>query len=167
MVQSDTRFYKQDMGPGLYRRSLYTFWKRTAPPANMEILNAPSRETFCTRRDRTDTPLQALVTLNDTQFIEASRHLADRALHSSTNFDSCLDGITEPLIARTMSPEERAVMQKMEEHFLTKYESNPADAKALLGVGESKVDTTLPPAKLAAWTLVASAVLNLDETLTK
>ncbi|HEX3719336.1 MAG TPA: DUF1553 domain-containing protein [Verrucomicrobiae bacterium] len=167
MVQSDTRFYKQDMGTGLYRRSLYTFWKRTAPPPNMEILNAPSRETFCTRRDRTDTPLQALVTLNDTQFIEASRHLADRVLHSSTNFDSCLDGITEPLIARTMSPEERAVMQKMEEHFLTKYESNPADAKALLGVGESKVDTTVPPAKLAAWTLVASAVLNLDETLTK
>ncbi|HEY3914804.1 MAG TPA: DUF1553 domain-containing protein [Verrucomicrobiae bacterium] len=167
MVQSDTRFYKQDTGPGLYRRSLYTYWKRTAPPASMEILNAPSRETFCTRRERTDTPLQALVTLNDTQFVEAARHIADRAIHSSTNFDSCLDNITEPLISRPMEPKERAVMLKMEEDFLTKYEKEPTNAAALIGVGESKVDTTVEPAKLAAWTLVASEVLNLDETLTK
>jgi hypothetical protein len=133
----------------------------------MEILNAPSRETFCTRRDRTDTPLQALVTLNDTQFVEAARHIADRAILSATNFDSRLDEITEPLIARSMAPDERAVMRKMEQHFLAKYEKDPADAKALIGVGESQIDTKVPPAELAAWTLVASEVLNLDETLTK
>jgi hypothetical protein len=167
MAQSDTRFYKQDTGSSLYRRSLYTFWKRTAPPANMEILNAPSRETFCTRRDRTDTPLQALVTLNDTQFMEAARRLADKAILSSTNFDSRLDNITEPLIARPLDSKERAVIRKMEEHFLSDYQKDPDDAKALLSVGESKVDTKVPPGELAAWTLVASEILNLDETLTK
>jgi hypothetical protein len=133
----------------------------------MEILNAPSRETFCTRRERTDTPLQALVTLNDTQFVEAARHIADRAIHSSTNFDTCLDNITEPLIARPLAPEEREVMRKIEEDFFAKYEKEPTNATALISVGESKVDTKVEPAKLAAWTLVASEVLNMDETLTK
>jgi hypothetical protein len=167
MANSDTRFYKQDTGPSLYRRSLYTYWKRTAPPASMEILNAPSRETFCTRRERTDTPLQALVTLNDTQFVEAARQLAARAIRSSANFDSRLDGITEPLIARRLAPKERQVMRKMEQNFLQDYQAKPADAQALLAVGESKADPNIPPADLAAWTLVASEILNLDETLTK
>jgi mono/diheme cytochrome c family protein len=167
MKESDTRSYKQDTGPALYRRSLYTYWKRTAPPPNMEILNAPSRETFCTRRERTDTPLQALVTLNDIQFVEAARQLADKAILSSTTFDSRLDTITESLLARPMAPDERDVMHKMEDHFLTSYQDHPADAKALLALGESKPDTTIPPAQLAAWTLVASEILNLDESLTK
>src|SRR5207237_8207732 len=80
MIGSDTRDYKRDNGAKLYRRSLYTFWKRAAPPASMEILNAPNRETCVVRRERTDTPLQALVTLNDPQFVEAARHLAQHAL---------------------------------------------------------------------------------------
>jgi hypothetical protein len=167
MKESDTKSYKQDTGAALYRRSLYTYWKRTAPPPNMEILNAPSRETFCTRRERTDTPLQALVTLNDTQFVEAARQLAGRAILSSTNFDSRLDKITERLIARPLASDEREVLRKMEEHFLTSYEKNPAGAQALLAVGESKAETEIPPVQLAAWTLVASEILNLDETLTK
>jgi mono/diheme cytochrome c family protein len=167
MKESDTKVYKQDAGPALYRRSLYTYWKRTAPPANMEILNAPSRETFCTRRERTDTPLQALVTLNDTQFVEASRQIAARAILSSTSFDSRLDKITEPLLARPLAREERAVLRKMEQDFLKKYQDDPADANALLAVGESKTDKKIPPAELAAWTLVASEILNLDESLTK
>jgi mono/diheme cytochrome c family protein len=167
MKESDTRVYKADTGPSLYRRSLYTFWKRTAPPPNMEILNAPSRETFCTRRDRTDTPLQALVTLNDTQFIEAARHLAARAILSSDKFDSRLDHITEPLMARKLAPEERTVLRQMEQEFLKSYKAAPADAQALLAVGESKSDPKIPPGDLAAWTLVASEILNLDETLTK
>jgi len=167
MKESDTRVYKQDTGPALYRRSLYTYWKRTAPPPNMEILNAPSRETFCTRRERTDTPLQALVTLNDTQFVEAARHLAARAIHSSAHFDSRLDYITESLLARTLAPEERGLMRQMEQDFRTGYQAAPSDAQALLAVGESKTDPKIPPAELAAWTLVASEILNLDETLTK
>ena len=80
MPQSNTRNYKQDSGEALYRRSIYTMWKRTAPPPSMEILNAPSRETCSVQRDRTNTPLQALVLLNDPQFVEASRELAARAL---------------------------------------------------------------------------------------
>jgi hypothetical protein len=167
MKQSDTRFYKQDAGPALYRRSLYTFWKRTAPPPSMEIFNAPSRETSCTRRERTDTPLQALVTLNDPQFVEAARHLAARAIASSIGFDSRLDKIAEPLLARPLYPGERAALRKMEQHFLTNYEHDPADARALLAVGDSKADSRIPPADLAAWTLVASEILNLDESLTK
>jgi hypothetical protein len=167
MKESDTRFYKQDTGPSLYRRSLYTYWKRTAPPASMEILNAPSRETFCTRRERTDTPLQALVTLNDTQFIEASRMLAERAILSSSKFDARLDNITKPLLARTLSSEEKPVLRKMEQDFLKHYENDWADAASLLAVGESKVNPKIDPAEWAAWTLIASEVLNMDEALTK
>src|SRR5260221_10997247 len=81
MIGSNTRDYRADKGEKLYRRSMYTFWKRAAPPASMDILNAPNRETSCVRRERTDTPLQALVTLNDVQFIEAARHLAQNAIN--------------------------------------------------------------------------------------
>ena len=167
MKDSNTRVYAQDHGDALYRRSMYTFWKRIAPPPSLEILNAPSREVFCTRRDRTDTPLQALVTLNDPQFVEAARQLAAKALRSSTNFDACLNQITEPLLARDLSAKERPVLRKMHESALKTYQADAAAAKSLLAVGESKNDEHLPVPELAAWTLVASEIMNLDESLTK
>ena len=85
MPESNTRIYRRDQGENLYRRSLYTFWKRAAPPASLEVFNAPSREVCTVRRERTDTPLQALVTLNDPQFVEAARALAQLTLEQASD----------------------------------------------------------------------------------
>ena len=167
MKVSNTSVYQQDHGEALYRRSLYTFWKRIAPPPTLEILNAPSREVFCTRRDRTDTPLQAFVTLNDPQFVEAARQLAARALASSKNFDARLDAVTAPLLARRFEATERAIVRRLEKRALMEYQANPSAAQALVAVGESESKKDLPAVELAAWTLVASQVMNLDEALTK
>jgi mono/diheme cytochrome c family protein len=167
MKDSNTRYYKQDAGEGLYRRSLYTFWKRVSPPPSMEILNAPSREVFCTRRDRTDTPLQALVTMNDPQFVEAARSLATRAIQSSKNPDKRLDVISLSLLARTLKPDERSIVNRMLDTAAAAYAKNPAAAGELVEVGDSKAPQKLKPEELAAWTLVASQIMNLDESLTK
>ena len=167
MKDSNTRDYKRDAGEALYRRSLYTFWKRTAPPASMEILNAPSREVFCTRRERTNTPLQALVTMNDPQFVEASRALAARAIRSSRRQDARFDLISRALLARTLTAEERAIVGRMLESATQAYAADPEAAKALIDLGESAVPETVKPEELAAWTLVASQIMNLDESLTK
>jgi hypothetical protein len=167
MKDSNTRNYVQDHGDALYRRSLYTFWKRVAPPPNMEILNAPSREVFCTRRDRTDTPLQAFVTMNDPQFIEAARQLAARAMKAEKTFDGRLDEITEALLGRRFAALERGEIRKLQERAISDYQQDGSAAKSLLTVGESKTGEELPVPELAAWTLVASQVMNLDESLTK
>ena len=167
MKDSNTRVYKQDEGEGLYRRSLYTFWKRTAPPPSMEILNSPSREVFCTRRERTDTPLQAFITMNDPQFVEAARQLATVAMKSSGNFDARLDRITDSLLARRLSESDRAVVRRMEQRALQQYQKDSAAARSLITVGESIPAPKLPAAELAAWTMVASQIMNLDESLTK
>src|SRR5437773_10184974 len=102
---SNTRSYKRDSGDKLYRRSLYTFWKRQAPPATMEIFNAPNRETCTVRRERGDTPLQALATMNDTQFVEAARHLAQEVLKQScVSVEARLDFMAQRLLARPLRP---------------------------------------------------------------
>ena len=167
MKQSNTRYYKPDKGEGLYRRSVYTFWKRTAAPPSMEILNAPTREVFCVRRDRTNTPLQAFVTLNDTQFIESSRELASLAMKASPAPNERLDYIAKALMARPFKDDEKAIITKALNHHLKRYKEDPELAAKLISVGESKADESLPPSELAAWTLVASQIFNLDETLTK
>ena len=168
MKESTTRYYRADAGENLYRRSLYTLWKRTAPPPAMDLLNAPSREVSCVRRDRTNTPLQALVTLNDPLFVEASRQLAARALREArSGFDARLDAITLRLLGRTLAAPERTVVRRTLDQALETYQRQLDTARQLLAVGESPVDGKLPPAELAAWTLVASQVMNLDEALTK
>ncbi|WP_414661832.1 DUF1553 domain-containing protein [Horticoccus sp. 23ND18S-11] len=167
MKQSTTRFYRTDVGDNLYRRSMYTLWKRTAPPPSMDILNAPSREVSCVRRDRTNTPLQALVTMNDPLFVEASRQLATRALRETKTFDARLDAVSLRLLGRAFAAPERAVMKRTLDAAVATYRNDPAAAAQLLAVGESPVDATLPAPELAAWTIVSSQVMNLDESLTR
>jgi hypothetical protein len=165
---SNTRFYKRDSGDKLYRRSLYTFWKRQAPPVTMEIFNAPNRETCTVRRERSDTPLQALATLNDTQFVEAARVLAQRSLKEvCSTEDARLDFMAERLLARPLRPEEMKIARASLNHLLASYKSAPDDADELLEVGESKADESLDPPTLAAYTMVANELMNLDEVLNK
>jgi hypothetical protein len=164
IIGSNTRDYKADKGRALYRRSLYTFWKRSAPPASMEILNAPSRETCTVRRERTNTPLQALVTLNDPQFVEAARHLAQVAL---TEGKGSLDALALRLLARPFRDEEKQVVKASLDDLLAFFKANPENAKQLLTVGESPADASLEPATLAAWTMLANELINLDEVLNK
>jgi mono/diheme cytochrome c family protein len=167
MIGSNTRFYQRDSGDGLYRRSLYTFWKRSAPPASMEIFNAPSRESCTVRRERTNTPLQALVALNDPQFVEAARVLAERALADAATFDARLDLLSTRLLARPLAPAERRLARQAFDGYRQHYVSDPAAAAKLLATGERKPDPSLPRPDYAAFTLLASQLLNLDEALNK
>jgi hypothetical protein len=167
MPQSNTQFYSQDHGQALYRRSVYTFWKRSAPPPALEIFNAPTREQCTVRRERTNTPLQALLTMNATGFVEAARHLAEAAETSSADFDSRLDFMTARVLARLFNARERGIVRGAFQDYLNYYESNPGDAGSLLSVGESPLDGMPPRAELAALTMVANQLLNLDEALNK
>lgn len=168
MPESNTKEYVHDTGESLYRRSVYTFWKRSAPPAAMEILNAPSRETCTVRRERTDTPLQALVTLNDPQFFEAARNLAQRALTNGGRTESeRLDFMARQLIARPLTAKERRIVDDGLHYFLEHYQQSPRATESLIRVGESPVDPALDRPTLAAYTMVANQLMNLDEVLTK
>ena len=164
---SDTKEYVQDHGDALYRRSLYTFWKRMATMPNMDALDVPVRDAACTRRQRTDTPLQALVLMNDPQWLEASRRLAERVMHESQNTDTRLNALGEILLARPWKEKEKSALEMALTEFATVYGQDTASAEKLLSVGESKRDTNLPPGELASWMLVASAAMNLDEVLNK
>lgn len=166
MKESNTKSYVQDKGESLYRRSLYTLWKRTAAPASMEIFNAPTRESFCVRRDRTNTPLQALVVMNDPQFIEGSRVLATNAMAAAADFDQRLDWITSRLINRKFTGQEKAVVKKTLDAALDNYRKNPEDAKSVITTGETPYPKDIDITDLAAWSVIASQIMNLDETLT-
>ena len=173
MIGSNTRDYRRDTGENLYRRSMYTFWKRSAPPASMEIFNATARETCTIRRERTNTPLQALVTLNDTQFVEAARHLAQSILVSDNPKDRTSDDTTKlnvmanRLLSRSFRSNELPVVQHSLARLSSYYHSHRDDARQLIAEGESKADPSLDPATLAAWTMLANELMNLDEVLNK
>ncbi|QDU37169.1 Planctomycete cytochrome C [Maioricimonas rarisocia] len=163
----NTRNYVQDDGEDLYRRTVYTFWKRMAAPPNLEAFNAPSRE-FCTvRRERTNTPLQALVTLNDPQFVEAARHLAQQGMRHSGDEQAVLDFITRRVLSRTFDNTERSIVMADKDEFLTYYHTHVDDARALIEIGESPRDESLAVSELAAWTMVCNQIMNLDEALNK
>ena len=164
---SNTSVYVQEHGEALYRRSLYTFWKRMATMPNMDTFDAPVRDTACTRRQRTTTPLQALVTLNDVQWLEAARKLAERLMHQGDSDDARLDLLGRILLARPWRAEEKTVLVSALGKFRAAYVADESAARQLLTVGEAPADPALPPAELAAWMLVASTAENLDATLNK
>jgi len=167
-VGSNTRFYKQDTGSALYRRSLYTFFKRTAPPPFMVNFDAANREQACSRRERSNTPLQALQLMNDVQHFEAARNLAQRLLKEGAK--SPEERITlgyRIVLARKPDAEELKIVAEELKAHQARYEKDPEAAKKAISHGESKPDEKLPPAELAAYTLVANMLLNLDETLNR
>jgi hypothetical protein len=160
--------YKQDHGQDLYRRTMYTFWKRTSPPPSLSTFDAPDRETCTVRRSRTNTPLQALVLMNDPTYVEAARKLAERLMtESGGDAESRISFAFKMSMARQPSPEEKSVLLKLYERQLSAFQSDPDAAEKLLNVGESPRNTKLDRCELAAWSTVASVVLNLDETITK
>ena len=168
VVGMGTEKYTQDKGENLYRRTLYNFWKRMAPPASLDIFNAPSREVSCVRRDRTNTPLQALVTMNDPQFIEAARNLAQKTLGSVSGDDTAKASVlAERLLCRSPKANEMTIIQLSLNDLRAHYIANPAEAEELLKVGESKVDDKLYKPELAAWTMLCNQLMNLDEVLNK
>jgi cytochrome c553 len=163
----NTNRYQRDKGESVYRRSMYWFWKRSAPPASMDILNAPSRENCCVRRERTNTPLQALVTLNDPQFVEAARALADRALElGGDSDDKRLEIVAERLLARPLTAAETAIVKKSLADITAWYAAHPDEAKQLVAVGDSK-PRAADPVQLASWTMLTNELMNLDEVLCK
>ena len=166
--KSDTTNYKQDHGEALYRRSLYTYWKRMAIQPDMDAFDAPPRDAVCTRRQRTDTPLQALVTLNDPQWVEAARALAERLIKEGGQQPAQkIKYLSDLLLAHDPPPQMEAVLQQSFEQMEHHYKADPKAARDLIAVGEKPRDTAIPAPELAAWTVVASEVLNLDETLNK
>ena len=168
MNVSDTRSYERQSGENLYRRSMYTFWKRMAPPASMDIMNAPTREYCVVRRERTNTPLQALVTLNDEQFIEAARHLAQRTLiEGGDDLASRLRWLGLRLLARPLKSDEMSIVDQSLEKLVDYYRSHADDTTHLLAVGESPRDLSLDTAELAGWTMLVNQLMNTDEVLNK
>ncbi len=160
--------YKKETGANLYRRSFYTFWKRTCPPPSLATFDAPDRETCLIRRARTNTPLQSLVLMNDPTYVEAARKLAERVLTAGGETPaSRLDFAFLLAAARPARAGDSEALLPLLAETTERFRAAPAQAQELLHVGASAVDPSLDPAELAAWTVVGSVILNLDETITK
>jgi hypothetical protein len=167
-VIDDKKLYDRSTGPDLYRRSLYTYWKRTVPPPSLATFDAPTRE-FCTvRRPLSTTPLQALALLNDETYIEASRKLAERMLTEAPKLPAArLRHGFQLATSRPPTPAELSLLQAGLERRLALYAKDKPAAAKLLRAGDSPTNPALNPVELAAYTTVASVLLNLDETITK
>ena len=166
-TQSDD-VYVQGSGADLYRRSLYTFWKRSIPPPGLEVFDAPSREACTVRRSRTSTPLQALTLLNDVTYVEAARGLAQRMItEGGRNPVARVRFAFRAATARLPSGQDETLMLGALQRYRARFERDPASARALLSVGESPRDESIDVVDHAAYTLLASLILNLDATVTK
>jgi hypothetical protein len=157
--------YQQDKGDALYRRSVYTFWRRIVGPT--EFFDSAPRQTCVVKPTRTNSPLHALTTLNDVTFVEAARALAERVLQSSASAEDRLELAFRRVLARRPTAEEKQVLLAAVARMRREFAADPAAAKKLLGVGESKRDEKLDPVEHAAYTALCSAILNLDEALMK
>src|SRR5262249_4585455 len=168
-LTSNTRNFTADAGPGkVHRRSLYTFWKRTAPPPQMSAFDAPSREACMVRRERTNTPLQALLLLNETQYVECARALGERAMREGGPAPEDRAAYMFRL-ATGRPPDARELGELLAAYHdhLAAYARDAEAARKLIAVGETKPDPTLSPGELAAWTMIGNLLLNLDEGITK
>jgi hypothetical protein len=160
--------YTPSHGKDLYRRSVYSFWKRTSPPPASIAFDAPNRETCTARRSVTNTPLQALILMNDPTYVEAARALAQRMILDGGPSPNRRIGIAFRLAAgRPPNTEELQILKQLAADETAEYRAHKDAAEQLLHVGESSFDSKIDQADLAAWTIVASTILNLDESITK
>ncbi|MBX3323463.1 MAG: PSD1 domain-containing protein [Phycisphaeraceae bacterium] len=167
MPQSNTRIYQQGTGDDLWRRSIYTYWKRAVPPPSMLTFDAPTRESCVTRRIPTSTPLQALVLWNDEQFQEAYRVLAQRTLAEVDHDDARLTHLFRRCIGRAPEPRELTLLHDALEEYRARYRQAPDDAAGVIAAGQSSRPADADAAELAAWTMIASSVFNLYESTTQ
>jgi hypothetical protein len=165
-IATDTA-YEQSTGADLYRRSLYSYTKRTVANPTLTLFDAGTREACTLRRSRTNTPLQSLTLLNDVTFVEAARALAERVLRQAGDDDGRLSLLFRLTTSRGPMDEEREILKKALAAHREHYRSDRGAATAVLGVGESVADPALDVVELAAFTAVAEVVLNLDEVVTK
>ena len=165
-IASDTN-YQQSPPPHLYRRSLYTYWKRTVAPPTMTTFDATAREMCTVQRARTNTPLQALAVMNDTTYLEAARSLAEHTLHHSGKVQERILLAFRSVLGRRATESEMRIMQRTLARATAKFTADPSAATKLLNVGERPRDPKLDTVELAAYTVVASLILNLDETVTR
>jgi hypothetical protein len=164
---SNTRVFQRDSGPALYRRSLYTFWKRTSPPPSMAAFNAPTREQCTVRRERTNTPLQALVMLNDPQFVESARFLAERTLYQSADEPSRAEWMFRTALGRPADALELGEIVETADTLRGLFQQDEDGAQQLIRTGETTPDPDLNVVDLAVWTMVANTLMNRDDFISK
>ena len=160
MPSSYPRNYEPDTGDKIYRRSVYTFWKRGMPPPQMTILNAPARESCIARRERTNTPLQALLLMNEGEYLKAARHLAAATLKQTSVATDRLNIVYETITSRIPDAVESAALLALAREMESVYAREPALAEALCK--GATIEAGQPVSELAAWTMVVSAVYTLD-----
>jgi len=162
-----TSEYKRDTDDKQYRRSLYTFWKRTVPPPDMMTFDAVTRDFCMVSRETTSTPLQALVMMNSPQVMEASKNLAAKAVIKMGEGQDAISFMFETVTNRKPTEEELSTMQSFYAKEETRFSEAPSDADDLLNIGDSKIDSSLSNVKIAAYASVANIIYNLDESITR
>ena len=164
---SNTRHFKRDSGDALYRRSIYTFWKRTSPPPTLAAFNAPTREQCTVRRERTNTPIQALIMMNGPQFVEAARHVASYAIERHDKDRARAAEVLQTVLCRPVKEVDVTEMAHAATELRAIFQQQADAARQLIETGDSSVDETADPVELAAWTMVANTVMNRDDFINK